>query len=53
MKILSASNAWTPDDVERWTVRGAINAGLAVFLYLQQLEGHDPQPTYDSCELLQ
>jgi hypothetical protein len=56
MQILSASNAWTTggtsDDVERWTVRGAINAGLAVFLYLQQLEGHDPQPTYDACELL-
>jgi mono/diheme cytochrome c family protein len=52
MTILSSSNAWAPEDVERWTVRGAINAGLAVFLYLQQLEGHDPQPTYDSCELL-
>jgi cytochrome c553 len=50
--LYSTENLFTNDDLEQWTVRGAINAGLAVFLYLEGLEGHDPQPTYDACEQL-
>jgi hypothetical protein len=46
--------AW--DDVNgttalNWSQRGAINAGLAVFLYLQSLTAvaGDPPPTFDQC----
>jgi len=35
-----------------WAVRGAINAGLAVYLYLEWLETHGPDPDYDQCSLL-
>jgi mono/diheme cytochrome c family protein len=41
-------------DVERWSLRGAINAGIAVFLYLDQLErgAVQPLPPYNKCEEL-
>jgi hypothetical protein len=44
----------TSDDIDRWTYRGAINAGMSVFLYLDDLvkRGATPQPRYDQCELL-
>jgi mono/diheme cytochrome c family protein len=37
-----------------WATRGAINAAIAVFLYLDELtrSGQAPQPTYNHCELL-
>jgi hypothetical protein len=41
------------DDAVKWAARGAINAALAVFLYLDQIE-RDPtkrQPLYNECEL--
>jgi mono/diheme cytochrome c family protein len=40
--------------VQRWATRGAINAGLAVFLYLDGLAKGLTQtkPTYDHCEQL-
>ena len=38
---------------EAWAARGAINAGLAVFLYVDQLsKGATPKPAYNHCELL-
>ena len=40
------------DDANRWAVRGAINAGFGVFLYVQSLEGTGPAPDYDQCTLL-
>lgn len=42
------------NDLENWATRGAINAGLAVFLYLDQVVAHGlvPQPSYDQCEQL-
>ena len=40
-------------DANAWAVRGAINAGFSVFLYLQWLETHGPDPDYDQCESLQ
>ncbi len=42
----------TNDDANRWSVRGAINAGLAVFKYVQSIENTTPPPDYDQCSLL-
>lgn len=40
-------------DANKWATRGAINAGLAVFLYVDQLsKGQQPKPLYNQCELL-
>jgi mono/diheme cytochrome c family protein len=44
-------------EFSRWTLRAAANAGVAVFLYLDQLahralQGVSPVPAYDKCELL-
>ncbi|HEY4184380.1 MAG TPA: hypothetical protein VGP07_04890 [Polyangia bacterium] len=41
-------------DANRWATRGAVNAGLAVFTYLDQLERGNvqPKPQYNRCELL-
>ncbi len=41
-------------DGRQWTIRGAANAGLAVFLYLDALAKGQVQPTvgYDQCEAL-
>ncbi|HXI58459.1 MAG TPA: hypothetical protein VNO55_20470, partial [Polyangia bacterium] len=38
-------------DGDKWATRGAINAGLAVFLYLKDLESSTtpPQPAYNHC----
>jgi hypothetical protein len=43
---------WT--DIDQWTTRGAANAGLSVFLYLQDLEAGkvSPRPAYNECEKL-
>lgn len=42
------------DALNRWAVRGAINAGLMVFEYLDQLASgaRSPTPAYDQCEQL-
>lgn len=41
-------------DAKAWATRGAINAGFAVFLYLDQVAKGlvQPKPTYNRCELL-
>ena len=41
-------------DLENWATRGAINAGFAVFQYLQQTVSHglSPKPSNDRCEQL-
>ncbi|MCL2450252.1 MAG: hypothetical protein FWD17_15000, partial [Polyangiaceae bacterium] len=45
---------FTRDDEGPWTIRGAANAGMAVFVYLDQVaHGLAPLPSYDQCELLQ
>ncbi len=41
------------DAANQWAVRGAINAGFSVFLYVQSLETRTPPPDYNQCELLQ
>ena len=40
------------DDANRWAVRGAINAGFSVFLYVQSIENTGPAPDYNQCTLL-
>ena len=44
----------TNNDLQNWATRGAMNAGLAVFLYLDQVVAHglQPKPSYDHCEHL-
>jgi hypothetical protein len=43
---------WSTSDANAWIIRGAINAGLAVFLYVQGLEQSAPDPDYNQCQLL-
>jgi hypothetical protein len=45
----------TDDQKKTWAMRGAINAGLAVFIYLDKVtrEKYNPKPRYDQCEQLQ
>ncbi|MGA2447648.1 MAG: hypothetical protein ABTD50_03110 [Polyangiaceae bacterium] len=53
---LSCTNqCWGPDAADRWATRGAINAGLAVFLYLDGVAKGTIQrlPDYTNCEALQ
>ena len=49
-----AENELVYDDANRWAIRGAINAGLAVYLYIDQLSKGlvAPKPLYNQCELL-
>jgi mono/diheme cytochrome c family protein len=41
-------------DANKWATRGAINAGLAVYLYLDQLSKRqvEPKPAFNQCEQL-
>jgi mono/diheme cytochrome c family protein len=42
---------YTYKDARKWAARGAINAGLAVFLYVDRVErGLTPKPAYNHCE---
>jgi mono/diheme cytochrome c family protein len=57
LQVIGAVGAGAPDFVDgrKWAARGAINAALAVFLYLDEIE-RDPtkrQPLYTQCSLLQ
>jgi hypothetical protein len=46
-------STWVTADAQRWAVRGAINAGLSVFLFVHELEAKSaPDPDYNQCELL-
>ena len=48
------NGCWGPDEADRWATRGAINAGFAVFLYLDAVtKGTIPRlPDYTQCEQL-
>ena len=52
--IAAQDNLFSEQDAERWATRGAMNAGLAVFVYLDALvRGDVRQPIrYDRCEEL-
>jgi len=39
-------------DANTWGVRGAINAGMSVYLYVQSIENTGPPPDYNQCDLL-
>jgi mono/diheme cytochrome c family protein len=39
-------------DANRWAVRGAINAGLSVYLYAKSIENTTPPPDYNQCSQL-
>ena len=54
---LASTKPATAEELERWTTRGAINAGFSVFLYVQEqirnlAEGKPNRPSYDACEQL-
>jgi hypothetical protein len=45
-----SASTFTPTQANAWAVRAAINAGLAVFLYVERLESQAaPDPDYDQC----
>jgi mono/diheme cytochrome c family protein len=50
-----SADCWSPADADRWATRGAINAGMSVFLYLDALSKGttQAQPDYSQCQLLQ
>jgi mono/diheme cytochrome c family protein len=54
---LTTAPEWADADHEKWTLKGAMNAGVSVFLYLKQraedaAAGIVPPPRYDQCEQL-
>ena len=51
---MNDNNQLSYPDADKWATRGAVNAGLAVFLYLDQLERGNvhPKPLYNHCEQL-
>ena len=44
----------TYTDADKWAIRGAINAGMSVFMYVDQLEKGNvaPKPQFNHCEQL-
>jgi mono/diheme cytochrome c family protein len=53
LTVSNALNSNDPNQSLTWSVRGAINAGLGVFLYVQNLEKMSAPPVdYDACEQL-
>ncbi len=43
----------SPDQLDQWALRGAINAGFSVFLYLESLaKNGGPDPDYTECDKL-
>ena len=50
--ISQNANCLSAADGNRWAVRGAINAGMSVFLYVRSIENSTPPPDYNQCELL-
>jgi mono/diheme cytochrome c family protein len=53
--LLVPANRWTDTDHRKWAVRGAMNAGLVVFEYLDGIAKKTitVKPRYDQCNLLQ
>jgi mono/diheme cytochrome c family protein len=51
---LAQAPSWTDEDFAKWNARGAINAGLSVFLYLDGIVKGTikTQPRFDQCELI-
>ena len=53
-ELITSDNRWTDADIRKWSYRGAINAGLVVFDYLDKIAKKQivVQPRYDQCDLL-
>jgi hypothetical protein len=54
LEPLCKNGCWGPNEADRWASRGAINAGFAVFLYLDAITKGTLQrlPDYNQCEQL-
>ena len=50
--VQTSTSCFGIDDANKWAVRGAINAGMAVFTYVRSIENSAPLPDYDQCTLL-
>jgi hypothetical protein len=50
--VCATGSCLSTDDANRWAVRGAVNAGMSVFLYLESIENGSPPPDYNQCNLL-
>jgi hypothetical protein len=49
----TAENELTAEQADAWAVRGAVNAGFGVYLYVQSLlKMNAPPPDYNQCEQL-
>lgn len=46
------AGCFTATDAEQWAVHGAVNAGMAVYTYVESIENTGPAPDYDQCNLL-
>jgi hypothetical protein len=56
--VALTSQRMSNDDLSRWIVRGAINAGFAAFVYIDRAlkdlsQNKKPQPPYDRCDQLE
>lgn len=53
-KCSATTHCWGPDEADNWATRGAINAGLLVYLYLRDLaDGRQVAlPPYNKCSAL-
>jgi hypothetical protein len=50
---MSSASAMTPEDGKQWATRGAINAGFAVFIFMEEVTSGRLSPVrYDECQLL-
>jgi len=50
----NVTHCWGPKEADAWATRGAINAGLAVYLYLQAVANQSQPilPPYNKCQAL-
>jgi hypothetical protein len=49
-----SNSVYTPGDIDDWAARGAINAGQAVFVYLDEMisQGKGRALRFDECDQL-
>lgn len=54
LRVVQRGSMTSFDGRSDWAIRGAANAGVAVFVYLQEMlkGGIQPRPAYDRCEEL-
>jgi mono/diheme cytochrome c family protein len=54
LEAIAGPAGWEYVELDKWAYRGAINAGLLVFVYLDWLvsQDHAPRPRFNECELV-